>query len=376
MEILVAILGAAVVALAGLLIITIQRKNSAGLDDRDKLELRNMHQSMLRESREDLQKEMVNHVQLGSMDLIEKKKLIDQSLQSISISMREELVKLSVVVRELEKERREKFGEISQQIRSMGEQTSALTMSTTTLREALSSGRARGQWGERMAEDILRLVGFKEGINYLKQQTMGGDRSRPDFTFFLPNGEKLNMDVKFPLDNYVRYLESKDDAHLVAFRRDVRDKVKEVSSKGYIDISEGTLEFVLLFIPNESVHSFIHENDPDMLDEGLRNKVIWCSPSTLYCVLAVVRQAIDNFAMERTSDEMISLMGAFNEQWVKYQESVRILEKRLNSTMSAFHRLSFTRTNALERQLQKIEELRQARGLYVPLPGYPGGDEE
>ncbi len=365
MEILVGVLGVGVVVLAAALVVALRRDGAKGLDDRLKLEFQSLTQSALRESREELERELARHSSAGSQELEGKKALIDQQLYNI----RSELTRVSDLVRGIEKDREAKFGQLAEQIRNVGEQAAALTASTGTLREALSSSQARGQWGERMAEDILRLMGMKEGVNYRKQETMGSNGSRPDFSFLLPRGEKLNMDVKFPLDNYVRFLESEDDSDRSAFLRDVRQKVKEVSSRGYIDTSQGTLDYVLLFIPNESVYSFIHENDPNLLDDALKSRVIWCSPSTLYCVLAVVRQAVDNFAMEQTSNEIISVMGAFNEQWQRYQQSVTTLGNRLDSTQKAFEQVRGTRRRAMERPLGRIEELRQQRRLPVESMG-------
>ena len=361
MEILVGVLGVAVVVLAGLLFVALRRDSSKGLDDRLKLEFQSLTQTALKESREELERELSRHASAGSQELEGKKALIDQQLYSI----KSELVRVTDLVRGIEKDREAKFGQLAEQIRNVGEQASALTASTNTLGAALANSRARGQWGERMAEDIFQIMGLREGVNYRKQETMDTNGTRPDFTFLLPKGETLNMDVKFPLDNYVRYLESEEDSDRSAFLRDVRQKVREVSSRGYIDTSQGTLDYVLLFIPNESVYSFIHENDPSLLDDALKSKVIWCSPSTLYCVLAVVRQAVDNFAMEQTSNEIISLMGAFNEQWQRYQKSVDTLGTRLDSTQRAYEQVRGTRSRALERPLGKIEELRQQRRLPV-----------
>jgi len=62
--------------------------------------------------------------------------------------------------------------------------------------------------GERMAEDVLRMAGLVRNINYLKQKTLTNNNLRPDFTFLLPNELKLNMDVKFPLNNYMKYIEA------------------------------------------------------------------------------------------------------------------------------------------------------------------------
>ena len=361
MEILVGVLVAAVVGLAGLIVLILRRENSRGLDDRLKLEFQSLTQTALKESREELERELSRHASAGSQELEGKKALIDQQLYNIKA----ELARVTDLVRVLERDREAKFGQLTEQIKNVGEQAAALTSSTGTLREALANSRARGQWGERMAEDIFRLMGLKEGVNYRKQETMGANGSRPDFSFLLPGELTLNMDVKFPLDNYLRYLESRDDSDRSAFLRDVRQKVKEVSSRGYIDTSQGTVDYVLLFIPNESVYSFIHENDPTALDKALEQKVIWCSPSTLYCVLAVVRQAVDNFALERTSNEIISLMGAFNEQWQKYQGSVDTLGSRLDSTHKAYEQVRGARSRMLERPLSKIEELRQQRRLPV-----------
>ena len=363
MEVLVGVLGVAVVVLAVVLVVALRRDNSRGLDDRLKLEFQSLTQSALRESREELEREFSRHASAGSQELEGKKALIDQQLYNI----KSELARVTDLVRVLEMDREAKFGQLTEQIRNVGEQAAALTSSTGTLREALASSRARGQWGERMAEDILRLMGMKEGVNYRKQETMEANGSRPDFSFLLPRDMKLNMDVKFPLDNYLRFVEAESDtekpAHRDAFLRDVRQKVKEVSSRGYIDTSQGTVDYVLLFIPNESVYSFIHENDPRLLDDALKNKVIWCSPSTLYCVLAVVRQAVDNFALEQTSKEIISLMGSFKDQWEKYQDSVGTLGKRLESTQKAFEQVSGARKRALDRPLDKIDDLRRKGGL-------------
>ena len=149
--------------------------------------------------------------------------------------------------------------------------TRALAETTAHLREALASPKARGQWGERMADDVLRLAGMVEGVTYRKQTGIAGG-AIPDVTFLLPGGRHLHMDVKFPVDNYLRHLEAGTDAerelHAKAFLRDVRGRVKELSGRGYID-ADATLDEVLLFIPNESVWAFIHERDPQLIDVAL-----------------------------------------------------------------------------------------------------------
>ena len=104
----------------------------------------------------------------------------------------------------------QRFGQVDQSLRSHAEVTHALSQSAQALREAMASPTARGQWGERMAEDVLRLAGFVENVNYVKQTQLDGATGRPDFTFPLPKGHELYMDVKFPMAGYLRFLDATD----------------------------------------------------------------------------------------------------------------------------------------------------------------------
>lgn len=303
--------------------------------------------------------------ELGVKELDAKKGLIDQQLQQMS----GELESVSKLVKDLENDRVEKFGELTSQLKTTSEQTSLLTQTTNSLREALASTKARGQWGERMAEDVLRIAGFIENINYLKQKAIEGIGSRPDFTFLLPRNLKMNMDVKFPLDNYIKYIEAKTDAEKLKFRndflKDVKTKIKEVTGREYINPEQNTVDYVLLFIPNEQIYGFIHEQDSSILDEGIRNKVIFCSPLTFFAVLAVVRQAIDNFTLEKTSNEILSLLGLFKKRWIEFITKLEMLGKRIEDTQKEYENLATTRRRQLEKPLDKIEYLRTQHGLPV-----------
>ncbi|RLB40155.1 MAG: DNA recombination protein RmuC, partial [Deltaproteobacteria bacterium] len=191
--------------------------------------------------------------EVSSKELEAKKALIDAQLKK----MNTELENVSLLVRDLEKDRATKFGQLASQLKASQEQISQLLKTTSALREALASTKARGQWGERMAEDVLRVAGFVENVNYLKQKAVAGAGTRPDFTFLLPKDLKLNMDVKFPLDNYLRFLEADTDIEKQKFKnnflRDVKARIKEITTRDYINPEQNTLDYVLLFIPNEQV---------------------------------------------------------------------------------------------------------------------------
>jgi DNA recombination protein RmuC len=216
----------------------------------------------------------------------------------------------------------------------------------------------------------LRLAGFTEHVNYRKQRQLEGSNLRPDYTFELPKGHVLHMDVKFPLASYLRYLEVDSDAerqaHLKRFLADVRLRVKELAKREYAaESGRPTVDYVLLFLPNEQLTGFIHEHDPSLLDDALTQRVVMCSPLTLFAFLGVIRQAFDNFMIERTSDEILSLIGKFSQQWGKYTESIEKVKTRLDSVQKELDLLVGTRRRALERPLQQLEDLRVQRNLPV-----------
>jgi DNA recombination protein RmuC len=298
-----------------------------------------------------------------------KKALIDQELHATRDGLTGQIQKVDELVRELESDRERKFGALSSELARQREGMDKLRDSTQSLREALVSTKVRGQWGERMAEDVLHLAGFIEGVNYQRQRTLEGSSGRPDFTFLMPNDLVLHMDVKFPLDNFVRYIEAGSEVEgrsaRDAFVRDVRDRVKELTNRGYLDAADRTVDCLLLFIPNEQVYAFIQEQDAGILEDALRHKIVLCSPLTLYAVLAVIRQSVDNFRLERTSNEILGLLGQFEQQWKLYVDSMEAVQRKFEGVHKEFDTLMGRRHRALERPLDKIATLRQAHELSV-----------
>lgn len=273
--------------------------------------------------------------------------------------LRADLGKVTELVQALDRQRREQHGALDSTLK-------ALTSNTRSLTDALASPKARGQWGERAADDILRAAGLVEGVSYEKQKAVEGGRI-PDFTFFLPDQRLLHMDVKFPVAAYLRHLEAADDAgrerEATAFLRDVRSRVKELTTRDYIDAERNTVDYVLCFIPNESVYGFILERDASVLEEALRQKVVFCSPSTLFAVLAVIRQAVDTLRVQEASDEILRLLGSFTKQWDKFCAQLDKVGKHLNTVQNSYDELSGTRLRVLEKPLHEIESIRRQRGL-------------
>jgi DNA recombination protein RmuC len=285
-----------------------------------------------------------------------KKALIDQSVSAVN----ERLEAVRQFLQRLEAERKQDLGALS---------TSVSSLATTTgkLHEMLASTQRRGAWGERMAEDVLRLAGLQEGVNYVKQSSDHAEEGRPDFTFFLPNDLKANMDVKFPLERYKAYIDAPDEQgraqQLQQLAAGVRGHVRAVAGRGYIDPKLPTVPYVIVFIPSEQIFSLVLSVNPDLMDEALTMKVVLASPLTLYAMLAVIRQAAENANIMKTADEVIALLGEFQKQWTNYNIALDTLGQRIDQAAKQFETVSTTRSNVLQRPLDKIEDLRQARQL-------------
>jgi len=278
-------------------------------------------------------------------NLTKKKELIDQNLGDMKKTLKS-LHDQSVT--------------LSGNLETSSKETQKLQESTSKLREILSSSQKRGQWGERMVEDILDFIGFMEDKNYVKQtQVESGEK--PDYTFFLPKEKKLNMDVKFPLASYERFInsemEEEQESHKKDFLRDVKLHIKAIAGRAYVNPGEGTLDYVLMFIPNESIYGFINQEDTQLIDYALEKKVLLCSPLTLYAMLSLIYQATRNFAMEEKATEVMNLLNAFRLQWDKYVEVMDKMGRSLETAQKDYDTMVGTRKNQLEKPLSKIEEI-------------------
>ncbi|NTV30070.1 MAG: DNA recombination protein RmuC [Candidatus Omnitrophica bacterium] len=246
-----------------------------------------------------------------------------QSFDNALKGLEERLRSYQDLLRQWESDRAQKFGRLEQELAGASQATLKLQETTGSLANILGNVKLRGQWGERLAEDIIRHSGLLETVHYVKQAQQSASATRPDFSFLLPDGKRVNMDVKFPLDNYLRMANATGDAERETARKEflknVRARISEIRSREYINPAENTLDFVLLFIPNEQVFGFIQEAEPGLMDMALKDKVVLCSPFTLYATLAVIRQAHEHFRFEKDLKKIIQLI----DQFARYYETFK-----------------------------------------------------
>ncbi|MEI6437928.1 MAG: DNA recombination protein RmuC [Candidatus Omnitrophota bacterium] len=282
------------------------------------------------------------------------------SLEGAVRSLEDKLRAYDALLREWEKDRAQKFGQLSSELQGANQATIRLQQTTQALASTLSNNKLRGQWGERMAEDIIRYAGLLENINYRKQVALGSSGTRPDFVFLLPEERVVNMDVKFPLNNYLAMVNASTQPEREAsekeFFKNVRARIKELRGREYINPAENTLDFVLLFIPNEQVFGFMQEKAPEIMDEALRDKVVLCSPFTLFAVLSVIRQAHEHFRFEKDIKKILGHIDLFAKHFETFKGRFIEFGELIVKLQDKYADLRDTSFKQIETKLRHIEE--------------------
>lgn len=291
-----------------------------------------------------------------------KAQVIDATLRGVSTDVTNRLAELNTELQNLRESSSRQYG-------SVEEAVSALAKRTDNLKDILSNSQKRGQWGERLAEDILRSAGFVEGKNYSKQQQIEGG-GKPDYRFEMPPDRVLFMDVKFPLDQYSTYIGAEDDGVRALAKKQFLDAlhghITALAKRDYLDKAQNnTIDYVLMFVPNESISSFVHEADPDLIDTALEQKVVLCTPLTLYAFLVVIRQATDSFHTEQNAADIMRRINLFNKEWAKYTEAVESVEEQFKKMLAAIESINVdgTRFKKLNVQVREIEKIRKREGI-------------
>ncbi len=359
MEILIIILLA--VLLVGVVILILKQKNVEPVDVSQDIErkLNEIFPQVLKNANEQLvlmanQKLDAEKKEI-STDLSNKKEAIEKLVQQVL----EELTKSGDKLEKAEKDRIGTFSALKQEMETQKKLTEQLSVTTEGLKNVLSNNQLRGQFGEQIAEDLLRMAGFVRGTDYDFNKEQAGSETRPDFTVFMPDGTRINVDAKFPYNNLKKYVETEDKGAktelLKLFSTDIKNKIKQVTTRNYINPEDKTVDFVILFIPNEMIFSFIYDKLNDLWLEGMKNKVIMAGPFSFTAILRMVRQAYQNFKYQENTHKIITDIKNFEKQFQMYNEEFMKIGQKLDSVSEQFHKVNTTRTNQLMRVIDQIK---------------------
>lgn len=284
-----------------------------------------------------------------------------RAIEKLVNDLKKEIDERQLEIRKFESDRNKSYGEITKSIDEHRKITDKLQTSTEELSKVLSNNQTRGEWGERIIEDILLSAGLIEGTHYDKQKKLGDTTIIPDITLLLPQGRKVAIDVKFPYSE-IQKLSQTDSklqrqSHLNQFERDVKTKVNKV--KEYINIDAGTLDYAIMFVPNEMLFSFINQQFPSIVDDAMSKKIIIVSPFTFLIVARTVMESYRNFMIENNLRKIITFIGQFIEEWQRFTGEFDKFDSKIAQLRETFDHIHTTRYKQMQRSINRIEEYRQ-----------------
>jgi DNA recombination protein RmuC len=294
--------------------------------------------------------------------LKEQSKFIEKNLESKNDLILDVLKNVTAELRQ----NQEKAFNLSTVIDEHKKTTEKLLHETSTLSRTLSNNQLRGAFGQEMAESLLKLVGFVKPTHYIsqEQQTTG---NRPDITFYLPNNTKLNIDVKFPFQALKSYFDTEKtdqkEEYLNTFRKDIKARFKELKTRDYINPEDNTVDFVIMFVPNEMTFSFIYEQCQAEYEDARKNKIFICGPVSFVAVLRMIQQFSDNIRYQKNLSKIVGYVQAFEKEYEKYGVEFEKLGNKIKDACNVYNEVSGTRNSKLTSLINDIKSVKE-----LPVP--------
>ena len=263
--------------------------------------------------------------------------------------VKDRLEQMQISVKALEKERTEQFGTIQEQLKNAIASDDQLRKTTQALSQALSSNSIRGVWGETQLRKLVELAGLIKHADFNEQATFSTDSGsgRADLIINLPGGKSLAIDSKVPFNSYqeasaISELAEGDDARrraelIAAHVKAMKVHIDALSGKEYWTGLNASPDFVIAFVPSESLLSAALDADPALLEYAFKKNVALASPVSLFSVLKTINYIWRQNADEGSVRTMIKLGKELYERIGKIAEHAEKLGRSITSTVKDYN---------------------------------------
>lgn len=304
-------------------------------------------------------------------DLEKRQEAIHKTIEPVGLALKA----FNERVEKIEERRTRTDASLQQQLRQLAESQVQLSKTTGSLVQALRAPQVRGQWGEMQLRRTVEMAGMINRVDFLEQASVDageGQRQRPDMLINLPNGRQVVVDSKVPLAAYLDALQSDDPdrqkERMVAHARHIRDHIKGLAAKSYWTQFDNSPEFVVLFIPNETIFSAALEQDPQLIELGVDNKVILATPTTLIALLKAIAFGWQQEAIAREAKEIAALGKELYERIGVVTGHFAKLGKSLDQSVGHYNKAIGSVESRLLVTARKFEALDSAAPDPVPEP--------
>ncbi len=273
-------------------------------------------------------------------------------------------------------EKLEQYRQLTQKIigdyGGVDKQLDKLDKQTRLLVDALKRPQVSGRWGETTLRRLVELAGMSDYCDFDEQVTVTSEqgRLRPDMVVRLPNERVVVIDAKTSGDHYLKALEADSDedraAAMSEYARTVKDRLNELSRKGYTEMFEHTPEFVVQFLPNEAYFVAALDIDPTLIETGWKQGVMLASPTTLISLLLAVAQGWKEEKLKDTVELIAKEGGELYDRLCIMGEHVVDLGKKLNGAVSSYDDFVGSVEGRLLPSARRLKELSASTSRPLP----------
>jgi DNA recombination protein RmuC len=263
-----------------------------------------------------------------------------QAIEQMVKPLRESLQKVDASLVEIEKNRANAYGQLSEQLKSLGEAQGRLQLEASKLSTALRSTTTAGTWGELQLRRVVELSGMTAYCDFVEQESSGGQR--PDLLVRLPGGQQIVVDAKAPNDAYREAVNAVEEnvraAKLAEHAAKVRGHVDALGAKSYWEQFQPSPEFVVLFLPGDQFLAGALQADPALMDRAIAKKVLLATPATLIALLKAAAYGWRQEDISRNAQAIAELGRTLYDRITTFADNLGDVGRGLESANKAFNR--------------------------------------